>query len=207
VREVRPESESTRLESLWAGQFGDEYIERNLHAAKGRKRFWGDLLARYPVHSVLEVGCNIGANLEWICGAIDPRAVCGIDINARALARLHQRFPRVLATWSTARALPFRNESFDLVFTAGVLIHQPEAVLPLVMREVIRCSRRYVLCLEYFAPETIEIEYRGHRGALFKRDYGARYRELAHALRIVEEGRLSRDEGWDDVTFWLFEKS
>ncbi len=195
-----------RLENLWAGEFGDQYIERNLHVAKGRERFWADLLERHPVRSALEVGCNVGANLEWICGAIDPRAVCGVDINARALTRLRERLPRVLATRSTARALPFRNEAFDLVFTAGVLIHQPEAVLPFVMREILRCSRRYVLCLEYFASETVEVEYRGHRGALFKRDYGARYRDLARALWVVEEGRLGKDEGWDDVTFWLFKK-
>jgi pseudaminic acid biosynthesis-associated methylase len=199
--------EPTRLEELWAGRFGDQYIERNLHVSNGRQRFWSTVLTRHPVQCVLEVGCNIGANLEWICHSVAPRAVCGVDINARALERLRRRLPEVTAIRSTARAMPFRDDRFDLVFTAGVLIHQPEPTLPAVMREMVRCSRRYVLSLEYFAEETIEVEYRGHRGALFKRDYGRLYRELFGDLRLVEEGRLDKNSGWDDVAFWLFEKS
>ena len=201
------DAESARLEGLWAGKFGDEYIERNLHASTGRQRFWSAVLARHPVRRVLEVGCNIGANLEWLSDSAVPRAVCGVDINARALERLRRRLPAVSAIRSAARELPFRSTWFDLVFTAGVLIHQPEPTLPVVMREIVRCSRRYVLSLEYFAEETVEVEYRGHRGALFKRDYGRLYRELFSDLRLVEEGRLEKDSGWDDVAYWLFEKS
>ena len=201
------DTESARLEDLWAGKFGDEYIERNLHVSNGRQRFWSTLLARYPVHRVLEVGCNIGANIEWIYNSAVPCAVCGVDINARALERLRRKLPDVSAIRSTAREMPFRNDWFDLVFTAGVLIHQPEPTLPVVMREMVRCSRRYVLSLEYFAEETVEVEYRGHRGALFKRNYGRLYRELFSDLHLVEEGRLKKNSGWDDVAFWLFEKS
>jgi spore coat polysaccharide biosynthesis protein SpsF len=88
----------------------------------------------------------------------------------------------------------------------GVLIHQPESTLPLVMSEVVRCSNRYVLCGEYFSEQTIEVPYRGQCGALFKRDYGRIYQELFPNLSLVEKGFLSREEGWDDVTFWLFKK-
>ena len=75
------------------------------------------------------------------------------------------------------------------------------------MAEIVRCSRRYVLCGEYFAEETTEVPYRGQDGALFKRDYGALYQELFPELALVEQGFLGRDEGWDDVTWWLFERS
>ncbi len=75
-----------------------------------------------------------------------------------------------------------------LAFTTGVLIHQPESTLPLVMAELVRVSRRYVLCGEYFAPETVEVPYRGVSGALFKRDYGGLYRELFPELRLIDEG-------------------
>jgi spore coat polysaccharide biosynthesis protein SpsF len=94
-----------------------------------------------------------------------------------------------------------------LVFTAGVLIHQPELSLPVVMSEIVRCSRRYVLCMEYFAETTVEVDYRGHSGALFKRNYGALYRELFPELQLLEQGELTADQGWDNVTYWAFEKS
>jgi pseudaminic acid biosynthesis-associated methylase len=200
------QTEAGRLERLWADEFGDQYVERNRAAGEGREAFWSALLERHPVESVLEIGCNVGANLRWIDGRVPSRAVWGIDINESALRDIRGRLPDVNAVWSQARSLPFRDGAFDLVFTAGVLIHQPESTLPLVMAEAVRCARRHVLALEYFAPETSEVPYRGHEGALFKRDYGRLYRELFPELELLESGELGRDEGWDDVTWWLFRR-
>ena len=200
-------SEVKRLEELWASHFGDAYVERNSHAANGRESFWRMMLGKYAVARVLEVGCNIGANLQWLCQVLPGRGIYGVDINERALAQLHQHVPLVNAIWSPARELPFRDQWFDLVFTAGVLIHQPDSTLPLVMAEIVRCSRRYVLCIEYFAEETVEIPYRGQQRALFKRNYSRIYQEMFPDLKLLEYGMLTRDTGWDDVTFWWFEKT
>jgi spore coat polysaccharide biosynthesis protein SpsF len=199
--------EAARLEGLWAGDFGDAYSERNAAAGVGRNAFWDMLLSKYTVRRVLEVGCNTGANLQWIAPHLAPGEAYGIDINHEALARLRERVPHVSAVASTARELPFRDRWFDLCFTTGVLIHQPGATLPLVMAEVVRVSRRFVLCGEYYAPQTIEVPYRGMHGALFKRDYGSLYGELFPELRLIDQGILGQAEGWDDVTWWLFEKS
>jgi pseudaminic acid biosynthesis-associated methylase len=202
--EVMPEAR--RLEELWAGDFGNEYMIRNRAAADPRGPFWEMILQESPIVSALEVGCNLGANLQWIATKIPPRQVYGVDINLSALAELHRHLPQVNAIWSPARELPFRDRWFDLVFTVGVLIHQPESTLPLVMAEIMRCSRRYILCVEYFSAQTTEVFYRGHHGALFKRDYGRLYQELFPELRLLKEGFLSRAEGWDDANYWLFEK-
>jgi hypothetical protein len=75
------------------------------------------------------------------------------------------------------------------------------------MLEIVRCARRYVLCLEYFAEGVVEVPYRGHRRALFKQDFGARYLEACPTLHLIRTGHLARGEGWDDVTVWLFEKT
>ena len=74
------------------------------------------------------------------------------------------------------------------------------------MSEIVRCSRRYVLCGEYYADELTEVAYRGHRGALFKRDFGRLYQNLFPELELRADGFLSKADGWDDVTWWLFEK-
>lgn len=108
--------------------------------------------------------------------------------------------------WRPGREHPFRDRWFDLVFTVGVLINQPESTLPLVMLEIVRYSRRYVLCGEYFAEQTTEVAYRNQMGALFERNYGRIYQELFPELRLLRQGFLSRDERWDDVTYWMFEK-
>jgi pseudaminic acid biosynthesis-associated methylase len=198
--------EARRLEQLWSEEFGDAYVDRNRAAGESRAPFWQTILAEFPVQRVLEVGCNVGANLRWVAATIPPQNVYGIDINLKSLDDLHRTLPGVNALWSPARELPFRDRWFDLVFTIGVLIHQPESTLPLVMAEVVRCSRRYVLCGEYYAEQTTEVPYRGQEGALFKRDYGRLYQELFPELTLRKQGFLGRAEGWDDVTYWVFEK-
>jgi pseudaminic acid biosynthesis-associated methylase len=186
------------LERAWSGDFGDDYTERNAVEGTGRRAFWEALLARYSAPRVLEVGCNVGANLQWI-----NADTYGVDINRHSLAMLRDRLPAVNALVAPARELPFRDAWFDLVFTMGVLIHQPDETLPQVMSEMVRVSRRYVLCGEYFAPDTTEVPYRGLSGSLFKRDYGHLFGEFR--MRRVDHGSLARPD-WDDLTWWLFEK-
>jgi pseudaminic acid biosynthesis-associated methylase len=198
--------ETNRLEKLWSGEFGDAYTHRNRQAADKRGPFWELLIREINPHKVLEVGCNIGANLYWFSKYLSLQDIYGVDINLQAVSEIQQKHPGISAIWSPARELPFRDNWFDLVFTMGVLIHQPESILPLVMAEIVRCSRRFLLCGEYFAEEITEVPYRGQAGALFKRNYGRLYQELFPSLLLCRQGFLSRDEGWDDVTYWLFEK-
>jgi pseudaminic acid biosynthesis-associated methylase len=204
VSQQQDESDITRLENLWSGDFGNAYIERNRGVADGRQPFWSTLLDQFPVRRVLEVGCNTGPNLRWLRERVPE--VYGVDVSAPALAEVRSTLPDVNAVRSAGRDLPFRDGWFDLVFTMGVLIHQHPEALPLMMAEIVRCSRRYVLCGEYFSEEPVEVAYRGQRGALFKRDFGGLYLKLFPELTLRSRGFLGRDQGWDDVTWWIFEK-
>jgi len=206
-RKSETDSEASRLEELWSGGFGDSYLERNRSVDTKRMAFWQTILNEIEPKRILEVGCNLGGNLRCIASRVPVHSIYGVDVNLKALANLQRDLPGVNALWAVARELPFRDSWFDLVFTMGVLIHQPEQSLPLVMAEIVRCSRRYVLCGEYCAEQTAEISYRGEKGALFKRDYGRIYRELFPGLELRKQGLLSREDGFDDVTYWLFEKS
>lgn len=205
--ETKPRTEAEQQEELWRGEFGDAYVERNLAAGKRRLPFWRDLLAEYPVERVLEVGCNVGGNLCCLAALLPAHQLFGVDVNQKALQELRKNLTDVNALRYGARELPFRDSWFDLVFTSGVLIHQPSGTLPLVMAEVVRCSRRYVLCCEYYAAETTEVLYRGQRGALFKRDFGALYGQQFPELALRKQGFLSPEQGWDNVTYWMFEKN
>jgi spore coat polysaccharide biosynthesis protein SpsF len=202
-----PREPDTPLDELWSGPFGDDYARRNADAGDGRDRFWNGLLDRHPIASALEVGCNVGGNLRWLAARLGVENVAGLDLNRSALDELERRVPGVNAAQGPAQSIPFGDASFDLAFTAGVLIHVGPADLAAVTSEIVRCSRRFVLCAEYFADEETEVPYRGERGALFKRDYAAHYRGHHPELELVEQTFLSRDDGnWDDVTVWLFER-
>lgn len=197
-------TEAVRLENLWAGEFGDQYVERNADAGAVRGPFWSEILRLTSPLSVLEVGCNVGANLRWL--ADGNRRVVGVDVNRGAIAVLERDVSGVTGVEAPARSLPFGDREFDLTFTMGVLIHQPEESLGAVMDEMVRCSRRFVLVGEYHGSETEEVPYRGVSGALFRRDYGAMFLERFPTLRLVDSGFLGRENGWDDVTWWLFER-
>ena len=200
------ESEARRLEQLWSGEFGNAYVERNSEAGPGRGAFWHDVLDELGVRSVLEVGCNVGPNLGWLGELVDPASIYAVDVNERALEVARSRYPRVNFVRASARSLPFRDRMFDLAFATGVLIHLPPEAVPVAMSEIVRCSNRYVVCGEYYAPQLEEVPYRGESGALFKQDFGALYQSLFPELELRSQGLLGRDEGWDDTTWWLLER-
>jgi len=202
----KQQPEVERLEKLWSGEFGNAYLERNREAGDKRGPFWKGLLAEFPATRILEVGCNRGANIHWLSSLIAPRQLYGIDVNENALAEGRCSYPAVNFSWARARDLPFRDGWFDLTFTTGVLIHQPEDTIPLVMAEIVRCSNRWILCGEYYAETTTEIPYRGERDALIKRDFGGMYQQLFPELVLRRQGFLNADDGWDRLTYWMFEK-
>jgi pseudaminic acid biosynthesis-associated methylase len=198
--------EASRLEQLWAGEFGDAYVTRNEVLDDRRSEFWRTLLGSAPIRTTLEVGCGQGGNLRPISAILEPDNVYGIDVNAEAIERARRNAPGTHVASSVARDLPFEDARFDLVYTVGVLIHQPDASLPEVMAEIVRCSRRFVLWVEYHAPETVEVPYHGVEGTLFKRDYGRIYHELFPELTIHSEGFLGPEAGFDRGTWQLLEK-
>jgi pseudaminic acid biosynthesis-associated methylase len=199
-------AETTRLENLWAGEFGAAYIERNRVLDERRSAFWGRLIEAHRIHSALEVGCGQGGNLRPIARLIEPRDVWGVDVNDAALAIAREQAPGANCVWCVARHLPFRDGLVDLAFTAGVLIHQPNATLPLVISELVRCSRRFVLWAEYHAPATEEVPYHGVAGSLYRRDYGAIYHELFPELIVRDAGYLAPEDGFDRLTWQLLEQ-
>jgi pseudaminic acid biosynthesis-associated methylase len=200
-------SEAERLEMLWAGDFGNEYLEHNIHAYDGRGKFWLPLMSDLKPASALEVGCGVGGNLQWIAQKVNPARIVGVDVNAKALRLLEERVPGVRPVQSPARELPVADRGVDLVFTMCVLVHQPEETLAKVMSEMVRVSNRYVFCGEYYDKETVEVRYRGQDGALFRRDYGALFEEyFPTELLPLRSGCLSPEEGSDRVTWWLFQR-
>src|SRR5437868_222011 len=121
--------EATRLEQLWNGTFGDAYVSRNASAGGGRAPFWGWHNGRFPAARVLEIGCNVGANLRHFVDVVEPNGLWGVDINETALTQARQALPSVNIGWASARELPFRDGFFDLSVSVAVLIHQPSETI------------------------------------------------------------------------------
>jgi spore coat polysaccharide biosynthesis protein SpsF len=200
--------ETARLETLWAGAFGNAYVDRGGSVHDVRGELWLPLMDELGPESVVEVGCGAGRNLDWITQRVDAQRVTGVDINAKALRLLDRRVPGVRCVNAPARELPLADRSVEFVFTMGLLMHQPEETLDKVMSELVRVSSRYVFCGEYSDAGTVALPYHGRDDALFRRDYGELFLDLfPFDLAPVREGHLPPEDGWERVTWWLFERA
>ncbi len=192
----------------WTGPFGDAYTDRNVVDWRTRLPLFRRMLDGLALARVLEVGCNRGHNLVALSELFGGRAaVLGIEPNAHARAIARAMAPGIQVCAGEAYALPIRDGSVDLAFTWGVLIHVPLAALGAALGEIHRVTRRFILAVEYFAPEETPVHYRGHDDLLWKRDFRRHYEERFPDLRLTKEGYWGREEGADRVYWWLLKRS
>ncbi len=192
---------------LWRSAFGREYTDRNDQEKPERVVSWRRLLDGIVPERVLEIGCNVGWNLEYLrrLGVAD---LYGMEPQPYAVSRARARNPLFNVLHGTAFELPFRDGFFDLVFTSGVLIHIAPDAIGKALDEMHRVSRRYIVAIEYGAasqPDQ-EVLYRGKQSALWKRDHGALWRRRYPQLREIRTLQLGVADGYDDCTANLFEK-
>jgi len=192
----------TRQLEIWSGEFGEQYTDRNQVDWHRRVPFFRSMIEGLTLSRVLEVGCNRGHNLVSLREILGQGAEL-IGVEPCSHAREIARASGVDARAADAFGLPFPDGYFDLVFTVGVLIHVALEDLPRAMREVYRCSRRYVLAVEYFSEEETNIPYRGHQNLLWKRNFLRHYQTLFPDLTLVRQGYF---EEWDRSTWWHLEK-
>lgn len=115
----------TEQEHFWAGQFGDEYTRRNATPASQRRGFFESILRRaVGVTTVCELGANRGDNLAALCEIAPNLALTGVEVNEKAIQEMRAQVPQVTAVQSSIQDFG-PQETYDLVFTCGVLIHIP----------------------------------------------------------------------------------
>ena len=161
-----------------------------------------------PVESAFEIGCNIGLNLMAIKRVSPTTELEAIEINSGAT---EQANALGIAKVTNASALDYTpTRTYDLSMICGVLIHLNPAVLPDVYDLLFKTSNRHILLFEYYNPTPVEVNYRGHEGRLFKRDFaGEMLDRFEGKLKLADYGFFyHRDPlSWsDDGTWFLLEK-
>lgn len=200
---------STPQEDFWAGEFGDQYIQRNQpeRLLMPKVAAWSQMLRSCTqLASVTELGCNIGLNLLAISKLQPTIELQGVEINEAAAAEAKKLDVGQISVGTITE--PLTLPPVDLTFTAGVLIHINPDRLQTVYQNLVCSSNRYVLVAEYFDPNPVTISYRGHQNRLFKRDFAG---ELIDGfnLNLVDYGFFyKRDQliPQDNITWFLLEK-
>jgi SAM-dependent methyltransferase len=193
-----------RTEANWSEWGGKQFAEQFVLSPEQLDRHWLARMGvartalvdrmlretRLPLGAwVLEAGCNAGNQLVLL-RELGFSNLSGIDVSQAAVARARERgLDRVGV--GTARELPYGANSFDLVFTSGVLSHIGPDDVETAVRECVRVTSQWFWGCEYFAlPDT----YQAGAGAgyLWPADYAELF--VLHGMKVVQRERLPGGE-------------
>jgi pseudaminic acid biosynthesis-associated methylase len=201
----------TEQEAFWAGEFGDQYINRNTGEkllASNIHLFSKALKNAGNISSLIEFGANIGMNLKALKILYPDCNLKGIEINQQAA----QELQNVIGSNNVINDSIYHiqmEETFDVVLIKGVLIHLHPEMLELTYQKLYDHAAKYVLIAEYYNPVPVEISYRGHQERLYKRDFAGEFLEKFKDCVLVDYGFVyRRDPAFpqDDVTWFLIKK-
>jgi pseudaminic acid biosynthesis-associated methylase len=200
----------TEQEEFWAGEFGDYYIARNQsEALKASNLVFFSRVLRHTrsIDSVIEFGANIGLNLLALKQLLPQASFSAIEINKKAVDVLRQYADIEVYAESILNLKAIQKYNF--VLTKGVLIHIHPDKLSQVYSSLYEASDRYICIAEYYNPNPLEVNYRGHQGKLFKRDFAGEMLDTFKDLKLLDYGfTYHRDNQFaqDDMTWFLLEK-
>jgi spore coat polysaccharide biosynthesis protein SpsF len=201
----------TEQENFWAGEFGNEYIGRNIgsDSLASRLAFLVKALAQASqLHSCIEFGANVGMNLKALQLLYPKQDQYAIEINPTAAAELAKLIPSDhIHVNSILDFTPDRT--WDLVLITGVLVTINLDWLPQVYEALYQSTGKYLLISEYYNPSPVTISYRGHTDRLFKRDFCGEILDQYPDLKLIDYGFIyRRDPNFplDDPTWFLMEK-
>lgn len=200
----------TKQEEFWSGEFGDEYIQRNISAQllASNIHFFSKILdSTEPVRSVLEMGSNVGMNLKALRHLMPEAELSGVEINRKAYEELiAQDGLKGYHSSIFDFAVDYQR---DFVLIKGVLIHINPNELQTVYQKLYDSSSKYICIAEYYNPAPVELKYRGHEGKLFKRDFAGEVMDKFPDLKLEKYGfAYHRDNLFpqDDINWFLLKK-
>ena len=194
-------------------KYSKEYIQKNSNFNSGLNiEGWKKILKSVSAPSnILECGANIGRNIEALNHIYPEAAKTAIEISADASKILRNKYKDLNVINSSILESKITNNSFDLSFTMGVLIHIHPNDLKQNLEKVILSSNRYVVIGEYFNRTPVSLTYQGEEEKLFKRDFGKFALEnFSDKIELKDYGflwgHLYDEGGFDDITWWVFER-
>jgi SAM-dependent methyltransferase len=115
------------------------------------------IIKKFEINSILEIGCGIGDNLKKIKG----KKVVGVDLSDFAIQKARKKYPKF--EFHVGDILEIQlEEKFDLVFTCAVIEHIKPESLDQVFNKMLCLSDKYILNIEAFDKTEHEIDW--HRG-------------------------------------------
>jgi len=200
----------------WTGSFGKEYTQRNAMSLDEVDELY---LKNYGVTrtdlnksflnrfsrsiKILEVGSNIGNQL-MLLQKMGFNNLYGIEPQREAIELSKSRSVGINIIEGSTFDIPFKDRYFDLVFTSGVLIHIEPKNIKKAIKEIYRCSKRYIWGFEYYSEKYENIVYRGKGNLLWKANFPKIYMDTFSDLKLLKINFIKyKDSDNVDVMFLL----
>jgi pseudaminic acid biosynthesis-associated methylase len=204
---------STPQEAFWRNEIAKSYAQDNsVFDEQLGLIAWERILSKTiksEISSYLDCGSNIGRNIAFLKKVLPTASANIVELAKEPYQKCLEDFKIEDSFLGALKNAKF-DRKFDLVFTNSVLIHVNPDDLLTSMGRMYDLSSRYILISEYFNRTPVMIHYRGEDDRLFKRDFGKLFIENFNC-KVVNYGFLWGYEfdnaGFDDITYWLFEKS
>ena len=197
----------TEQEIFWETDFGNKYVKRNLKSDRiftiGK-----DLLNnKVIINEVLELGANVGLNLDAIKRVYPDVKTYGVEINKLAYnigKKKHKFYNKPILNFKS-------KKKYDLVCSVGVLIHQNPKHLNAFYNKLYSLSKKYIYLSEYFNPTPVTIKYRNNDEKLFKRDFAKELWIKFPRLKLIDYGFHWKQDPrlkncCDNSNWFLFQK-
>lgn len=135
---------------FWDG-WSDHYSSQKAQQKIDKSQYW--LLKKIEElkpKNVLEIGCGFGRNLRFLLEHLSyPVVMIGFDISESMIRKAKKNLNNpVFLGCADINALPFDEESYELVFTHATLMHVSEHNIENAIREISRVTKKYLVIIE-----------------------------------------------------------
>lgn len=140
-------------------------------------------------NKILELGCSIGLKLSLL-HKMGFSNLYSVEINRKAFEIAQKNNPDITFYNSSIEDFDQNNETYDLVFTSGVLIHINPKILNSIVDKIINLTKKYIFGFEYYADKLEEVEYRGHSDVLWKQNYPLLFTKRSASIKAVKSRKF-----------------
>src|SRR6476620_12094259 len=112
---------NTHTRSIQSVAGADSYYFAE-HKVKELTRF-----EKNSVQKLLDLGCGDGATETFISSVFPLFSITGLDVSKESIAIAEaKQIPNAAFSWFDGEHIPYPENTFDIVFVAGVLHHVPK---------------------------------------------------------------------------------
>lgn len=131
--------------------WSDTYFHQPYRKEVDQSHFWLlEIINGFKPKSILEVGCGFGKNLDFLNkNTLYSAQLFGLDISESMLKKAkYYASNDTTLTCGDITNMPFYDNSFDLVFTHGTLMHVSSNDLTKAILELKRVAKKDLIIME-----------------------------------------------------------